>query len=104
MFGEIVAEIGMARPPIDSKTYLSHTILYPIIPHVHGLGLLLLNLFVCKTGGGCVVDLDGGWGFRMYHLVKGGVEGNSFFSVVEKGPTFGFRCGRDDIAHDGGSV
>ena len=52
MFGEIVANIGMARPPIDSKVFLSHTILYPIIPHVHGFGLLLLILFVCKPYGG----------------------------------------------------
>ena len=52
MFGEIVAKIGMARPPIDSKMFLSHTILYPIIPHVHGLGILLLDLFVYKPDGG----------------------------------------------------
>ena len=52
MFGEIVSEIGMARPPIDSKMFLSHTILYPIIPHVHGFGLLLLNFLVCKPNGG----------------------------------------------------
>ena len=40
----------------------------------------------------------------MSHSVKGSAEGNIFFSVVEKGPRFGFRYGRHDIAHDGGSV
>ena len=49
-FGEIVAKIGKARPPIDLKMFLSHTISYPIIPYVHGLGLLLLSfLFANPT-------------------------------------------------------
>ena len=48
MFCEIVTKIGKARPPIDLKMFLSHTILDPIIPHVHGFGLLLLNFLVCK--------------------------------------------------------
>ena len=46
MFGEIVTEIGKVRPLIDLKMFLSHTILDPIIPHVHGFGLLLLNFLV----------------------------------------------------------
>ena len=33
MFGEIVTKIGKARPTIDLKMVLSHTILDPIIPH-----------------------------------------------------------------------
>ena len=31
------------------------------------------------------------------------MEGKSFFSVDKDGPTLCFRCGRHDIAHDGGS-
>ena len=48
MLGEIVADICMARPPIDSKLFLSHTILYLIIPHIHGIGIFPLNLLVCN--------------------------------------------------------
>ena len=52
MFCGIVTEIVKARPPIDLKFFLSHTILDPVISNVHGFGLLLLNLLVYKPNGG----------------------------------------------------
>ena len=71
MFCEIVTKIGKARPPIYLKMFLSHMILDPVIPHVHGFGLLLLNLLVCKSNGGGVVDLTGGGGLSMANFMKG---------------------------------
>ena len=102
MFFEIVNEIGKARPPIDLKNNLSDMILDPVISHVHGFGLLLLNLLVCKPDGDSVVNLDGGGGLRMAHFMKGGSQCNCFLCIVEKGPALGFRCGRHDIAHNSG--
>ena len=104
MFCEIVTKIGKARTPIYLKMFLSHKILDLVISHVHGFGLLLLNLLVCKSDGGWVVDLDGGGGLRMAHFMKSGSQCNFFFCIAGKGPAFGFRCGRHDIAHNSGRV
>jgi len=61
VFGEVIGWIGFSWVPEDVVVVLSHSVLYPIEPHVNRLGLLLLDVVIGNACGHGVVCLDGGW-------------------------------------------
>jgi hypothetical protein len=61
----------LVRGTSNVELFLRNTILDPIKPHVHWLGSLLFDLFVSKSVGGWVVNLDwGGW-LGVSHFCQG---------------------------------
>ena len=61
MFGEVVAKIFCAGPPVDDELVLFDSIADPIEAHIHGARFALLQSIVRDAGGGGVVCLNRGW-------------------------------------------
>jgi hypothetical protein len=71
MLHEGVREIGVSGLPVSMELSLVNSILYPVKVHVHSFRLALLKLFVAKSIGRGIVDLNwGGW-LGVSYFVKG---------------------------------
>ena len=90
VLGMIVAEVLLARSPVDKKLSLSDAIANPVETHIHGFGAFLLDCVVGKSRRRGVVGLHGcGW-LRVSKFGEGDADGYGFLAIVEKRADFGF--------------
>ena len=89
MFGEVVTHVESFWFPMNVDLLECLVILEPVVSHIDGLGLVLLN---CRLGEGCyfIVSLDGSWWLRVTKISEKVSDGNNFLGVVEKGSNFSF--------------
>ena len=74
-------------------------VVYPIEPHVHGLGIILEEFLSCDAYHSGIVLLDGCGSLIQSHFREGGVDGYRCLGVDEDGAVLCFGCWRHDIAH-----
>jgi hypothetical protein len=74
MFGKIVSKIVGTWCPKNVKMTLLLPISYPVVSHVDGVRLLLLDVIVCNRTGHGVISLHGGCWLRIAHFMECGVQ------------------------------
>ena len=104
VFGEVVAEIGFSRSPVNIEVLLLLSVSDPMETHVDGSCLLLFDGVVCKAGSGRVIRLDWGWRLRVAHVMQCATEDFGFLEVGKEGSDFGLRGRGDNHAKDAGGV
>ena len=67
-------------------------VVYPIEPHVHGLGILMEEFLSCDAYRSVIFHLDGCGSLFPYHFRDGGSDGYRCLGVDEYGAVFGFVC------------
>ena len=92
MFVVIISVVFWSWPPEDTKLVLFDLVVYPIEPHVHGIGLLLVELLSCDAYSSGIVHFGGCGSIFPKHFIEAGVDGYRCFGVDKYGAVFGFGC------------
>jgi hypothetical protein len=92
MFGKIIRQIKLARPPINMKLPLAHTVPNTIKTHINGARALLAQIGVGNPAYRRIIRLDWGSGLGILHLLQNSSQYHCCFSIVEQGTDFCLRC------------
>jgi hypothetical protein len=80
----VVAEVGVARSPIDTEMFLGDAVANPVEPHIYCLGATLLDGVVGDADGSGVVGCHGsGFEWGAAHFGQCCVKNFSFLAVME---------------------
>ena len=78
------------RSPKKTELTLSFTAVEPVVLHVRGFGFALDDGVIRKPNYGGAITLDGIFGLRPTHIVKGLTKLDHGFGTNEKARNFGF--------------
>ena len=91
VLGDIVNQVVFSGGPENDEVALACAVLYPMEPHVDGLGMTVFDFVIGKSH--CCLVVDHEWRRRLWmaHLLEGNTHGTRFFRGAKGGSDFGFH-------------